>query len=163
MMRKMFVIAVISLLAIAFLASITSAKRSRDEGEKTYLSFFQQEANKVKNLKMTFSGAETFFAQGSGDINEQLNVNTQSLGYNSVESASPGKVVFNTTYDLQSNTRCNRMVDWRISHDLHFIAMCSSDSASSATVLDRGTKYDMWSVADGSFEYGGGEGCKQAV
>ena len=62
------------------------------------------------------------------DINDatndaNTNNNTLSLGYDQIESTSPGKQIGATTYDYQSNSRMQRQCGWRGNDLVHFAWM----------------------------------------
>jgi hypothetical protein len=64
-------------------------------------------------------------------------------------SNSPGLRVGYTTYDLQSNSRMNRQVEWRATQAIQFIWMSSMDSTASV----RWTRYEAWEPSEGQFLY----------
>ncbi len=141
MLRKTLVIVALSLSTIAFCASIVFADVARED------YFFKKQANRVKNVKVRAAGAETAIgnvpATGEGN---------QSLGYDQIVSNSPGMMIGASTYDLQSNSRNNRMVDWRGSQAVHIVWMKSTEEGYS--FLDRGTAYNWWDPDDGEIVFG---------
>jgi len=148
MLRKTLVIVALSLLAIAFLASTVFADVKREN------YFFKKQANRIKNIKVWAAGAES--PVNNVPVNGE---GSQSLGFDLIVSNSPGLMVGSTTYDLQSNTRNNRLVDWRSTQAVHMIWM-KADNEEAANLM-RGTTYNWWDPDEAELVFGTGEdaGC----
>ncbi|MEW5925073.1 MAG: hypothetical protein AB1746_13895, partial [Candidatus Zixiibacteriota bacterium] len=145
MTRKLIMISILSLSIVAFLTLSVYAAKSKNENIGKYREYI------TKNSKTKLAGAENYtgyFTPGS----------EASLDFDAVQSASPGIQVGITTYDLQSNTRMNRQIDWRGNQNMHIIWMKSTTTVMSS--LDRGTGYEMFDSDLGSFTFQGvGGGC----
>jgi len=145
MTKRLSAIIVLSLLIVAFLALSVFAAKTADNDVWKYREYI------TKNSKVKLAGAErlTGYATPSND---------GTLGFDGVESASPGYQVGITSYDLQSNTRMNRQIDWRFTQMMHIVWMKST--LYDNTTLDRGTGYEAYDPDDGSFIFEGtGGGC----
>ncbi|MFH2037524.1 MAG: hypothetical protein ABIJ45_14065, partial [Candidatus Zixiibacteriota bacterium] len=147
MLRRASLIAVLLILAVAFIASFVSASETPTEKGK----YFNRLANSIKNVKRSVAGVEQ--ATGYSTITTG---GDQALGFDAIVSNSPGIQIGTTTYDLQSNTRMNRQVGWRGTKDIHMIWMRSTDSNATAADLDRGTGYNVWDASEGEFYFAGG-------
>jgi hypothetical protein len=151
MTRKFIVIATISLLTIAFLATLASAKSSPETG-----NFFKKRGEIIKNVKYKFAGAEAGPVYST--ISNESAGNDHSLGYDDLVSLSPGLFVGTSTYDLQSNCRQNRQIDWRGTQTMHIIWMRAEDSVTFNDGLRRGTGYEAWDTDEGAFVFAGPNG-----
>jgi len=145
MTKKLTAIIILSMIIIAILAiSVFSAQKPNQDVWK-YREYV------TKNTKASLAGAEHYIGYASPG-------NDGALGFDGVESASPGYQVGITTYDLQSNTRMNRQIDWRNTQMMHIIWMKATTF--DMTTIDRGTGYEAYDPVTGEFIFEGvGGGC----
>jgi hypothetical protein len=148
MSRKALTIVILSLLVVAFLAMTALAAKSpfsATRGENVW----KQRADIVKNTKWKLAGLE----MPENWVRPITDNDRTDLGFDAraIVSNSPGLQVGLTTYDLQSNTRINRQVEWRGSQAVQFIWMKCLDSASAT----RWTSYEVWDPSTGDFVYKG--------
>ncbi len=128
MTRKLLIISALSLFIFALLASAIFADVKRDN------DFFKKQANRVKLFRNRLSGAD----KPTGYI--PPTDGNQSLGFEQIISLSPGLQIGTTTYDIQSNSRQTRQVNWRATQMIHLIWMRADD----LEYTDRGTGYNFW-------------------
>nr|MBN2277873.1 hypothetical protein [candidate division Zixibacteria bacterium] len=146
MTKRLSAIIVLSLLIVAFMAITVFAAKTADK------NIWNQRIKMTKNSKARLAGAENYvgYSPNTGGA--------QDLGFDEIKSTSPGLQVGITTYDLQSNTRMNRQIDWRGSEYVHMIWMKST--LKDNTTLDRGTGYELWDADEAVFIFEGtGGGC----
>jgi len=145
MTKRLSAIIILSLLIVAFMALSVFAAKTADNNVWKYREYI------TKNSKTKLAGGERLvgYATPTGD---------GTLGFDGGQAASPGIQVGITTYDLQSNTRMNRQIDWRGTQNMHMIWMKATTMVQ--TSLDRGTGYEMYDAGLGSFTFEGvGGGC----
>ncbi|MEW5923799.1 MAG: dockerin type I repeat-containing protein [Candidatus Zixiibacteriota bacterium] len=147
MSRKLSATIFISLLLVAFLAINASASQTADNNVWKYREYIE------KNSKTRLAGAERaidYVAMPGG-------ANTAPLGFDEINSASPGISVGITTHDFQHNGRTNRQVDWRGTQVVHLIWFKQTDFIAGG---DGGTGYEAFDPVYGSFVFQGtGGGC----
>jgi len=144
MTRKLSAILILSLLVVAFTAMTVIGRDAPDNENLQLVHKYVGSAPKAK-----LAGAEKPVYTGSSDVR-------QSLGFDGVNSESPGLTVGYTTYDYQHNGRMGRQVDWRSNKMVHFDWMKKWDSTLGEK---RVTGYEAWDPSSASFvnalEHGG--------
>ena len=139
-------IVLLSMLLAAFMFTSASAKVSGDKDVWKSREYYQ---------KITYS--KLAGAENPIDYATPTSESSRSLGFDEVKSESPGLTIGYTTYDIQSNCRMNRQVEWRSNQTLHFVWMKQLD------ILDpgaRGTGYEVWDADLGEMLFQGvGGGC----
>nr|MBN2278141.1 hypothetical protein [candidate division Zixibacteria bacterium] len=145
MTKRLSAIIIFSLIIIAILSiGVFAAKTPTDN---TWSHRIWSE----KNTRHKLAGAEH-------QIGYAPQTGSQTLGFDEIRSTSPGIQVGITTYDLQSNTRMNRQIDWRNSEYVHMIWMKSTTYELAS--IDRGTGYEVWDSDEATFVFEGtGGGC----
>ena len=73
-----------------------------------------------------------------------------SLGYDQIRADAPGMQLGLTTYDLQSNTRMNRQVEWRSNQVVHFAWMLKTSMVPGGV---RYSAYEYWDPTTGDLHY----------
>ena len=145
MTRNLWTILILSLLIFALL-SVTA--------------FGMHQSKKERGPKLTPASSLPKYklAGAEKDLDYVYNPGgTQSLGFDEVQTASPGMTIGYTTYDYQSNGRMNRQVDWRGTEMVHFTWM---KSLTAILGEDRGTGYEAWDADAGALvQQGTGGGC----
>ena len=146
MTRNLWTILILSLLIFALLsvAAFGMHQSKKQLGPKL---------TPIKSLpKYKLAGAERFV----GTVPSEAPSSSTPLGFDEIQSASPGLTVGITTYDYQSNGRMNRQVDWRGTEMVHFCWMKST--ITDMNNLDRGTAYEAWDPDNGEFIHAGATG-----
>jgi hypothetical protein len=140
MQRRILLILLLSTLFVAFVGATVFAT-SRD----TSKGIWKQRAELTMNSKAKLAGAEKFSGQVPSTSAQQ------SIGFDEIKSASPGRIIGTSTYDLQSNCRMNRQIEWRATQKVHIIWM-RADNRDEAS-LDRGTAYQAWNETNATFHF----------
>jgi len=73
-----------------------------------------------------------------------------SLGFDQTRADAPGLQIGLTTYDIQSNTRMNRQVEWRGNQVVHFAWMLKTSMALGGV---RYSAYEYWDPSTGDLHY----------
>jgi hypothetical protein len=141
--KKALTIVVLSLLSIAFLA--VTAFPAQMRGFKK--DIWKERADIDKKVAYRLAGLE-MPENWVPPITDGLGID---MGFDAraIVSNSPGLRVGYTTYELQSNSRMNRQVEWRSTQSIQFIWMSAMDS----TAAVRWTRYDVWDPSQGKFLY----------
>ena len=150
MTKRLSAIIVLSFVIVALLALSAFAAKTADNDVWKHREYI------TKNSKAKLAGGEHYI----GTTAPYSDGTTSALGFDGTEaSASPGYQVGITTYDLQSNCRMNRQIDWRSTQKMHMIWMKSTIFDQNS--LDRGTAYEVYDPDDGDFVFAGpGGGCE---
>jgi hypothetical protein len=74
----------------------------------------------------------------------------QSLGFDRIRTNAPGLQIGVTTYDIQSNCRMNRQVEWRGNQVVHFTWMKKTTMSLGG---ERYTAYEYWDPDAGDLHY----------
>ncbi|PKK82437.1 MAG: hypothetical protein CVT49_13710 [candidate division Zixibacteria bacterium HGW-Zixibacteria-1] len=136
----------LSLLLAAFAITSTSANVTGEKDVWKVREYFK----KIEYTKL--AGAEN-----PVDYYNPTVESSRSLGFDEIRSESPGLTIGYTTYDIQSNCRMNRQVEWRSNQTLHFVWMKQLDNLDPGA---RGTGYEVWDAELGEMLFQGiGGGC----
>ncbi|UCD93664.1 MAG: hypothetical protein JSU69_07790, partial [Candidatus Zixiibacteriota bacterium] len=143
MTKRLLAIIVLSLLIVAFLAASVYAAKSKP-------NVWKYRIYKDKRTVLKMAGAEGV-PFGADATNAPA-----SLGFDEKASLSPGITIGTSTYDIQSNVRMNRQVEWRDNQMVHFIWTKSITDYAATRV----TGYEVWEPDDAQLVFvGTGGGC----
>ena len=143
MTKKLSAIVILSLLIVAFLAVGVFAAKSKPNVWDLR-----------KNLEMRTIHKLAGTERAPLDYDDSKGV--MDLGFDEKASLSPGLTIGTSTYDLQSNCRMNRQVEWRSNQMVHFIWMKSTHAYAGT----RQTAYEAWDPDDAQLVFAGtGGGC----
>ena len=147
MTRKLSVILILSLLAVAFLA-VSSFSMSLEHQKR---SFNEKRVSEMPKDKL--AGAERGIGVSApGNLTEEIGLGADVSSPS--RQASPGLVVGYTNYDYQHNGRMTREVEHRGDQKVHFAWMKEVSSPVVYATMNRGTGYNCWDpdgAASGAF------------
>ena len=116
-------------------------------GESPQLNDSRQRVEQVKNRP-----AKTGFESGSFQI---VNSISNALGFDEINSLSPGLEIDQTAIDMLGMYKMNRLIDWNSNQNVHFVWPQLDIENVGFMNEEIVSKYVWWKSQTGEFEFAG--------